>query len=244
MSSSLVQLGPDAAATAVLAGTVVFVIGAVGLSRSFFRRHLGQRLSGDALEIASVLGAKVASGLLFGFAGLLVLEATLPDAGALGWSLRWTGRALLVLAAAATICLAMVVRAARAPAMRERYPEARVSRWSVSAHALDAIGWIVFGLHHPLSHRSGGLDIGDVVERDQCVQRRVGERRLDRTGLPRGDIKKHRRPNDPPPKNVEATAIELGSFVADVRFFAEGRLLPNAIGLIGLYGGAAERITQ
>ncbi|MFN7950585.1 MAG: CPBP family intramembrane glutamic endopeptidase [bacterium] len=157
MSSSLVQLGPDAAATAVLAGTVVFVIGAVGLSRSFFRRHLGQRLSGDALEIASVLGAKVASGLLFGFAGLLVLEATLPDAGALGWSLRWTGRALLVLAAAATICLAMVVRAARAPAMRERYPEARVSRWSVSAHALDAIGWIVYLYGYELLFRGALL---------------------------------------------------------------------------------------
>ncbi len=148
---------PTNAALVVLGGSIVFIVGAIGLGKAFFRALLAKHLAGDSLEIATVLATKLTSGVLFGGAAWVSLRATLPEATAVAVSLTWTWRAAAVLAVVAAISLTLVARTSRAPAMRERYPEARVARWTHSAQSLDALGWIVYLYGYELLFRGALL---------------------------------------------------------------------------------------
>ncbi len=148
---------PTLAALVVLAASVVFILGAIGLGKPFFRALLATRLGGDSLEIATVLATKLTTGVLFGGAAWVLLRATLPESTGVARNLTWTWRAAAVLAVVTVIGLTLVARASRAPAMRERYPEARVARWTPSASVLDALGWIVYLYGYELLFRGALL---------------------------------------------------------------------------------------
>jgi membrane protease YdiL (CAAX protease family) len=123
---------------------VVFLLGSLGLSKERFRRRLARRFGGDDLEIASVAASKVSAGVWFAVTSLAALTWALPEQAATGWSLHATWRAAALLAVVSVISLAMVARSARTPAMRERYPEARLARWTTGARAAEALGWLVY----------------------------------------------------------------------------------------------------
>ncbi len=125
-------------------GTLVFLIGAACSPRRTVERFLTPRYSRDAVELASVAGAKVAAGVWFAATSLAALAWLLPSRAAVGWSVHVTGRALAVWPLAVAIDLTAVALAARSRAMRERYPEARLARWTGTARAIDAAAWIAY----------------------------------------------------------------------------------------------------
>lgn len=135
---------PNVAGALVLGGSVVLILGLVGLSPARCRSWLARRLGGDALEIASVAASKIGSGLVFAGVSVLALRVALPERAAIGWSVALTGRAVALWLVSAVVCLTSVTLASRQPAMRERYPEARVARFDGRARLADAIGWLVY----------------------------------------------------------------------------------------------------
>ena len=135
---------PTVMAALVLGGSVVLILGVVGLSPARVRGWLGGVLAGDALEIASVAASKVGAGLGFALASVVALGAAMPEHTAIGWSVTVTGRAAALWLVAAVVCLTSVALASRQPAMRERYPEARVARFDGRARLADALGWLVY----------------------------------------------------------------------------------------------------
>jgi membrane protease YdiL (CAAX protease family) len=138
--------GSRAAVTGVLVlgGTLVFLAGTVGSPRATIARRLAPRYPADAVELASIAGAKAAAGAWFAATSIAALAWLLPSHAAIGWSVDFTGRAWIVWSLVAVIDLTAVVRAARSPSMRARYPEARLARWTRTALAVDAAGWIVY----------------------------------------------------------------------------------------------------
>ena len=100
-------------------------------------------------------------------------------------------------------------------------------------------GGVVLRLEGPFGEGAGGLHVGRVVERRERVERRVRARGLHDAGRARLGVEEHRRPDDPPPEDVEAAAVEGLAVVLPVALVAEGGLLPDSRGLVGVHGGAA-----
>lgn len=63
---------------------------------------------------------------------------------------------------------------------------------------------------------AGGLDVGEVVERGESVEGRVGARSFDGAVLAAGDIEEERGADDAAPENVEAAAVERVAVVLDI----------------------------
>ena len=135
---------PNEAGGLVLGGSVVLILGLVGLSPTRWRAWLARLLRGDALEVASVAAAKLGAGVAFAVASVIALRFAMPEHAAIGWSVTLTGRAVALWVVAAVVCLTSVALASRQPAMRERYPEARVARFGAAARLADALGWLVY----------------------------------------------------------------------------------------------------
>lgn len=135
---------PNVAGALVLGGSVVLILGLVGLAPARCRAWLARRLGGDALEIASVAASKIGAGAVFAIASVVTLRVAMPERAAIGWSVALTARAVALWLASAAVCLTSVALASRQPAMRERYPEARVARFDGRARLADALGWLVY----------------------------------------------------------------------------------------------------
>ena len=138
------MLTSNAAAAMVLGGSVVLILGIVGLAPARCRAWLARWLGGDALAIAAVAVSKVGAGLAFAVASVIALRMAMPERAAIGWSVELTGRAVALWLVAAVVCLTSVALASRQPAMRERYPEARAARFDAGARLADAVGWLVY----------------------------------------------------------------------------------------------------
>ena len=65
------------------------------------------------------------------------------------------------------------------------------------------------------------------------MKRRVCATHVDRACLARGSIEKHGGCDDPSPKSIEATTVEVVSLAEGIGSLSEGGILPDTGGLVG-----------
>ena len=104
---------------------------------------------------------------------------------------------------------------------------------------IDAGGVFFRGEQDALGEGARSFDVGDVVQGGEGVQGGVGAFGFDLADLARGVVEEVGGADDATPEGVEGAAVEGFALILNVAFFAEGGFLPDAVGLVGLHGGAA-----
>ncbi len=98
--------------------------------------------------------------------------------------------------------------------------------------------------HHPFGEGSRRLDVRDVVQHVECLERRIRPRFAHDAGLTAGRVERDHggRGNGPLPERVEAAAIEIRAVVLDV--FGVGQLVPEPGRLVRFHGRTAGSLDQ
>ena len=119
--------------------------------------------------------------------------------------------------------------------------------WLAAEDPAEGVAQTGIGLRHGnhalFGEHAGGLDPGRVVQGRKGVQRRAGLARADGAGLAVGRVEHIRGAHRPPPKRIEAAAVEVGAArggIVEVAFLRDRQRLPDLVGLIGIDGLAAD----